>query len=594
MTDTGQTCRAGPVSDAPSPQEILAEVERICASPAFDAPERSRKFLTYIVQESLAGRADRIKAYSIATEVFGRDSSFDAQSDPVVRIEAGRIRRSLERYYLLDGQDGTLVITIPKGGYVPVFERKAPGMAPHEARYPDSVPAAGAGWRMRSLAKPLNLAVAALCSLGAIAAVIWIVAGPLQPSGSPTLPKLVIMPFEDASDTPFSRIIAQGIADEIVTGIARFRDITVVVDKTAPGGKPPQQAHTGPNVFELEGRVRLDGQQLRFGVRVVRQSDRAVVWAASYDEQLQPDKIIDLQERAATAVATAIGQPFGVVFRANAPQVSAAVPDEWGAYACKLAYHGYRSNPSPDTNGMVRSCLRKATLRYPGDSLGWALLALTYVDEFRYRYRPENASEDPISVAGTMASRALQLDPRNVRAMQAQMLILFFTGNIDAALAVGARAYDINPNDTELVGEYGFRLALSGQWDSGCRMVSDTISRNLGPQGYFEAAMAVCAFIAHDYAAAERWARVSDLEANPIYHVILLAILGELGKTDEIAKERQWLARHAPAMLDNIREEVALRFGRPEDQQCFLASLRKAGLSIPTEAEPGADHSPAY
>ena len=78
--------------------------QRILASPDFNVPERARAFLEYVVTETLSGRADRIKAYSIAIEVFGRGASFDPQSDPVVRIEAGRVRRGLERYYLTAGR----------------------------------------------------------------------------------------------------------------------------------------------------------------------------------------------------------------------------------------------------------------------------------------------------------------------------------------------------------------------------------------------------------------------------------------------------------------------------------------------------------
>ena len=96
-------------------------------SPDFMVPERARRFLSYIVEESLAGRADRIKAFSIATDVLGRGSSFDGSSDPVVRIEAGRVRRALEHYYLTAGADDPIIITIPKGGYVPTFTCVTPG-----------------------------------------------------------------------------------------------------------------------------------------------------------------------------------------------------------------------------------------------------------------------------------------------------------------------------------------------------------------------------------------------------------------------------------------------------------------------------------
>ena len=89
---------------SPGPDEIRLALERVLASADFDASERNRRFLRHVIEETLAGRAERIKAYNIATTVFGRDDRFDPQLDSIVRIEAGRLRRSLERYYLTSGR----------------------------------------------------------------------------------------------------------------------------------------------------------------------------------------------------------------------------------------------------------------------------------------------------------------------------------------------------------------------------------------------------------------------------------------------------------------------------------------------------------
>ena len=83
------------------PAEARAELARILDSPEFVVPERARSFLRYLVEQTLAGRADRLKGYTIGTAVFERDTNFDSQADPVVRTEAGRLRRALERYYLM-------------------------------------------------------------------------------------------------------------------------------------------------------------------------------------------------------------------------------------------------------------------------------------------------------------------------------------------------------------------------------------------------------------------------------------------------------------------------------------------------------------
>lgn len=95
-----------------SPQLVQDELQRVVVSRDFMHSKRKRRFLKYVVQEPLAGRADRIKAYTIAVDAFDRDPSFDPLADPVVRIEAGRLRRCLEHYYLAEGTADRIPITV--------------------------------------------------------------------------------------------------------------------------------------------------------------------------------------------------------------------------------------------------------------------------------------------------------------------------------------------------------------------------------------------------------------------------------------------------------------------------------------------------
>ena len=106
----------------PSADDVRAQLARLLASGAFPASVRRRRLLEYVVEETLAGRSDRLKAYALAVFGLGREAGFDPQGDPIVRLEASRLRRGLERYYLTDGRDDPIRITIPKGHYVPAFE----------------------------------------------------------------------------------------------------------------------------------------------------------------------------------------------------------------------------------------------------------------------------------------------------------------------------------------------------------------------------------------------------------------------------------------------------------------------------------------
>ena len=127
----------------------------------------------------------------------------------------------------------------------------------------------------------------------------------------------------------------------------------------------------------------------------------------------------------------------------------------------------------------------------------------------------------------------------------------------------------------------GFRLALSGEWDRGCGLITEAVARNPGQDGYFEASLALCAYMQRDFTTAEKWATSADLQSNPIYHIICTAILGKLGKTAEAQGELNWLEDNAPEFMRNIRGEVATRIRREEDQAFFLEGLREAGSPPP-------------
>ena len=102
---------------------IRDELDKILSSERFVHANQISNLLRYVVEETLAGRRDRIKAFSVAQDVFGRDVKFDQQRDPIVRVEASRLRKCLADYYESSGLDSTFHIDVPKGGYAPTFTK---------------------------------------------------------------------------------------------------------------------------------------------------------------------------------------------------------------------------------------------------------------------------------------------------------------------------------------------------------------------------------------------------------------------------------------------------------------------------------------
>ena len=187
--------------DAGTPEQIRNALARILSSEGFSASARNRKLLDYVVAETLAGRADRIKAYTLATVVFERGPDFDPQLDPVVRLEASRLRKALEHYYLTAGKDDPIRISIPKGSYIPIFEFV-------QAAASEPSPQSGAvdwrapqrwGWR-RPTQKPAIVAALAAVIVAAVVilrpdVVDWGSAGGRDGTGTEARPAIIVLPF---------------------------------------------------------------------------------------------------------------------------------------------------------------------------------------------------------------------------------------------------------------------------------------------------------------------------------------------------------------------------------------------------------------
>jgi hypothetical protein len=100
---------------------IREQLERLLVHPLFANSKRYPALLAYAVEQTLLGNSSELKERSIGVEVFGRSPSYDANSDPVVRITAGEVRKRLTQYYYDPAHRGELILELPTGSYVPLF-----------------------------------------------------------------------------------------------------------------------------------------------------------------------------------------------------------------------------------------------------------------------------------------------------------------------------------------------------------------------------------------------------------------------------------------------------------------------------------------
>ncbi|MBX4888926.1 MULTISPECIES: hypothetical protein [Rhizobium] len=574
-----------PSESGPQAHDITRQLERVISSPEFPGVGRAAAFLRYVVSETLAGRGNRIKAYSIAIEVFGRDTGF-TQDDPVVRIEAGRLRRSLERYYLVAGQHDPIRIDIPKGGYVPTFTWSCPASADTRNEDVEALPSPARPGRWERARQVLLLGAIAVTMLAL--SLYWLAALPtassLQRAASPSpdRPALVVAPFANLGEGPEAQLYSAGLTEELMTVLPRFKEIKVFGRETSRSLPADVRASEIRAEFGarylLTGGVRTSGQRLRVTARLLDTSDGEILWSENYDKDLASGDLFAIQTDVARKVATAIAQPYGVMAQVDA---ASPPPDDLGAYECTLRFYAYRSELSAEAHSRVRSCLESAIARFPNYATAWAMLSIVYLDEDRYRFNSTRNKEATIEHALGAARRATQLDPSNTRGLQALMTTLFFDRQLPESLRVGEQALATNPNDTELMGEFGTRLAMGGQWRRGAALLDEAIALNPGGGGFYHGTRALAAYMLHDNHTALLQIRQANMQKFPLFHVVAAIIYAEAGMMEDARREGEVFVAMRPDFLPNIATELAIRNIQPDDRDRLIRGLRKAGLTVP-------------
>lgn len=580
----GEEAASPPYRPAPSPDDIRAQLDRIITSPEFPHVGRAGAFLTYVTEEALAGRADRIKGYSIAVEVFKRSEGF-TQDDPVVRIEAGRLRRLLERYYFVAGQHDPIRIDIPKGGYAPSFEWSGAfeGRPAEEAKTP-----VARGFRV-----PLHRVMAVAIGAGAMLG-IGIAAFALSthqlPGRSNTLlseggPTLVVAPFADLGDGPQAELYSAGLTEELLTALPRFKEIRVFGRETSKSLLSEVKASVVRGElgarFLLAGGVRVAGDRVRVTARLLDTDTNEILWSQTYDDDINNGDLFSIQSDVANKVATTVAQPYGIMAQADATNPP---PDDMGVYGCTLGFYAYRAELSVARHTEVRDCLESAVARYPSFATAWAMLSIIHLDEDRFRFNPIMDTSPPIERSLQAARRAVQLDPGNTRAHQALMTALFFSQQVPEALKVGEQALATNPNDTELIGEFGTRVAMSGDWERGAELLDRALALNPGGGGYYHGTRALAAYMLHDSKNAVIEIKQADLQKFPLYHAVAAVIYADAGMMDDARREALQFNEMRPDFIPNIVAELTARNFQPSDRARLISDIRKAGLPAVDES----------
>ncbi|MEZ5864411.1 MAG: tetratricopeptide repeat protein [Geminicoccaceae bacterium] len=573
----------GPAEPRPSADAIRAQLDRILAAAALQGSARRRKLLRFIVEETLAGRAHRLKGFSIATAALGRADDFDSGTDPIVRVEARRLRRDLDSYYSADGKLDPVVISIPKGGYVPHF-------AWREA---DAALAAPRPVAARPRRYPLAIVLLAIALLGVFG---WLGTGLLGFGSSsvdvedaatamPRGPKIAVLPFSSLGDDREDAYLAEGLADQIVTDLARFKALSVLsmecTRRYREQPADPQDIRRRCGIdYLLTGSVQRNGDQIRLSTRLVDTGSGRIVWSHTYSDELTPSNVFEMREDLSQQVSAIIASNYGVIAEAGQTRAKRAPPTSLAAYDCVLRYYSYARSFDPKEHAEVRACLERAIETDPDYAEAWAVLANVYAQEYRFANNPRPELYDARKRSLDTAKRAVELEPLNPTAQLMLANALFDQHNLAGFRAAGEQAIALNPNDPEALAHYGVRLVFSGEWERGLALVTKAIALNPGhPSWYLDP------FILVDYLQGEYQRAWAEAQSQGEYHdvwwlLFRVMILGQLGRSEQARPLIDAALQLEPDVSASLWD-MARSWNIPEPHVEQIADgLRKAGLAI--------------
>jgi tetratricopeptide (TPR) repeat protein len=553
--------------------DARAEAERLLADPRLHVSDRHRAFLKYIIDARFEGRSDAVKAYSVAIDVFNRPPSFNPSTDPIVRIEATRLRETLQKYYEQIATDAGARLDIPRGRYVPMFVQRDQPPCPHEyaSDAPDDVEAV----IPEHLASPPKsifarrqgfAALAVLCAAclaGGYAVVL--ARAPVPDTEKPLVALSITTPPED-------KLAGDAFRQRLVGSMARFGTVRLKAGFSNAAMRPDateQHSYTVSMHYEEEAGVGSVWWQ------VTDAATGEAVWADRESRPMTTGSRGTAIAEIVFAVSRRLVGPTGIV---GAIERRRNLPMAATGNLCVL--RGEYAAEMKDLAEMKRAqpCLEATIAADPSDADAMATLARIFMWAGR-----ATGDESYFKRGLELANRAASLSPSSPRAAMAQMATQYQLGQTETAIAAGKRGMALNPENTDLAAKVSKVVYLSSRPDEGLLLAKQSIAAAGQPIRDASFVMILDAYRRGQYAEAILLARQAPAPDTPIA-ILKLAAIARLGDQPftqkEVADARLQhadLDRSVAAMFFDVRYdhnlEMALRTG-----------VEQAGLKLPVVA----------
>jgi TolB-like protein len=519
-----------------APDQIRAELSRVLESQAFKATPRRRQMLEYVTEEMLAGRGGEIKGYSIGISVFGRGDDFDPNADPIVRLEARRLRHDLDSYYVSEGRNNPLRISIPTGRYVPEITRQRIESGD------EAVAAAGVPGETRapSVTRSFWFAGAVAAAIAAVALGVWIFVHRGGSGGAAlATPSVIILPFEILSDNEQDQYLAAGISSQIVADLNRFPDIRIYT----PGAGFTQSPPAGPIElgkqlgvsYVIAGELRSHLSSVNVAARLIDAESGEILWTEAYERELAPENLMGIQSEIASGIASKLGQPYGVIRTEITKALPAHEIPSMSSYECVLRGYHFRRTYSPALYPATLACMEQAVQTDPDYAEAWAMLGFLHYISTALSILPADPAKN-FDTGVEAAQRSIELDPNNVLGLKVLSAINHYQGNYTEAERYVRKALEINPNDPDTLYQLGWRLAIRGNFDEGIPLLRRAIDRTANPPGPYFHLMAIDRLMKNDGEGMLAFAQRASVDGSAISQSLIAMAYGLLGDKDAAAR----------------------------------------------------------
>ncbi len=390
------------------------------------------------------------------------------------------------------------------------------------------------------------------------------------------------------SGDPKQDFFADGITEQIITELARFRDLRVISRNSTftYKGKAVDVREVGRHMaarYVVEGSVQRRKKRLRVTAQLLDTHSGAHLWADAYDRDLDRMEVFDVQDDIVQHVVAAIADAHGAISRATFEEGKSKEPERLDAYVCVLRYYGYVRVMAPAEHARVRDCLEYAVKVSPDYAEAWAGLADVYGDEYveGFNERPE-----PLRRSLKAAQRAVALDPASPRAHMVLAKAHFSLGDRDALVPALERAIALNPNNAEMLAQFGVYWTYAFFDDRvkrtrGVDALRKAIALTPVHPGWYYLPIAYDLYERGEYDSALREAKRIDMPDYVWANEILVLIYGAMGRKDDARASIAKLLELYPDFPKNIRKEHRKWVTSDAIIDRYIVDLRRAGLEVP-------------